>query len=99
MHFAERIAKKLAGFGEQFTVDGTTYKGVFKMLDSGTLRTYLDDVEVMGVVHPALLLVTQAAVPIVVDDTITRDGRTYSVLKTSLHRIGDTSVVKIVILS
>ncbi len=49
--------------------------------------------------RPGLLLVTRADASIAVNDTITRDGRTYTVLKTSLHRIGDTSVVKIVILS
>ena len=99
MHFIERIAKKLASFGEQFTIGSTTYRGVFKLLDSGTLRVYLDDVEVMGVVHPALLLVTAPNVPISEDDTLTRDGRTYTVLKTALHRIGNTSVMKIAILS
>lgn len=99
MHFAERIAKKLAGFGEQFTLSGVSYRGVFKALDSGTLRTYLDDVEMMGVVHPALLLVTEPSVPIAASDTITRDGRIYTVLKTALHRIGDTSVAKLAILS
>ena len=99
MHFAERIAKKLAVFGEQFTVNGTSHLGVFKILDSGTMNVYLDDVERMGVMHPALLLVTGPDVSIAPDDTVTRDGRTYTVLKTSLHRIGDTSVVKVVILS
>lgn len=98
MLFAHRIAKKLAKFGEQFTVNGTTCRGVFKILDSGTMRTYLDDVEVMGVVRPGLLLVTEADAPISVSDSISRDGRTFTVLKTSQHRIGDTSVVKLAIL-
>lgn len=99
MRFAERIASKLTRFGEEFQIDGVAYRGIFKPLDSGTLNTYLDDVEKMGVTHPALLLVTGADVPIDLNDSITRDGRTYSVLKTALHRIGDTPVVKIVILS
>jgi len=99
MHFAERIATKLARFGEEFTLGGTTYRGIFKALDSGTMRTYLDDVEIMGVVHPALLLVTGPDVPIDTEDTVDRDGRTYYVLKTSLQRIGDTAVAKIAVLS
>lgn len=99
MHFIERIAKKIANFGESFTLNGVTYKGVFKLLDSGTMRTYLDDVEMMGVVHPGLLLVTGVDVPISEDNTLTRDSRTYTVLKTALHRIGNTTVVKIAILS
>ena len=99
MHFAERIAKKLARYGEQFTLNSATYRGIFKPLDSGTMRTYLDDVEMMGVVHPALLLVTSPDVSIGANDTITRDGRVYYVLKTSLERIGDTPVARIAILS
>src|SRR5665811_1587262 len=66
---------------EQFTVNGTTHRGVFKILDSGTLNAYLDDVERMAVTHPALLLVTEPTVTINVNDSITRDGRIYTVFK------------------
>lgn len=99
MHFAERIASKLARFGEQFTVNGTTHRGVFKILDSGTLNAYLDDVERMAVTHPALLLVTEPTVTINVNDSITRDGRIYTVFKTALQRVGDAALAKVVILS
>lgn len=99
MHFADRIARKLADFGEHFTLDSVTYQGIFRTLDGGTMRVYLDDVEMMAVTHPALLLVTGPGVPVDTDDTITRDGRTYSVLKTAIHRIGDKPVAKIAILS
>jgi hypothetical protein len=99
MHFAERIAKKLERYGEQFELNSQTYRGVFKLLDSGTMRTYLDDGDMMSVVHPALLLVTLPDVTINVNDTITRDGRVYVVLKTALHRIGDTPVAQTAILN
>ncbi len=99
MHFAGRIARKLADFGEQFTLDSTQYRGIFRPLDSGTLRIYLDDVEMMAVTHPALLLVTGPDVPVSVSDTITRDSRVYTVLKSAIHRIGDTPVAKMAILS
>ncbi len=97
--FAERVLKKLEKFGEEFVVDGNTYHGVFRLLDSSTMHTYLDDVEIMGVEKPALLLATEPDADIEIDDTITRDGRTYTVWKTSLHRIGEVAVVMIVILS
>ena len=97
--FVERIASKLEKFGEQFTCDGNTYDGIFRILDTGTMRIYLDDVEIMGVVKPGLMLVTEPDADIEVDDTITRDGRVYTVLKQSLHRISGTSVVMIVILA
>ena len=97
--FAERVLKKLEKFGEEFEVNLNTYLGVFRVLDTGTMRTYLDDVEVMGVVKPGLLLATEPDADIDVDDTITRDGRNYTVLKTAQHRIGEVSVVKLVILA
>lgn len=99
MHFADRIARKLANFGEAFSVDDVTYRGIFKTLDSGTLRTYLDDVEVMGVTHPALLLVTEPNVPIGIGGSISRDSRVYTILKTAIQRVGDTPVAVIAILS
>jgi len=97
--FLDRLINKLAKVGEQFTVGANTYRGVFKSLDSGTMHVYLDDVEVMGVVRPGLLLTTRGDAVISVGDTITRDSRTYEVLKTSLHRIGGVAVVKLVILA
>jgi len=99
MVIADRILKKLDKIGEQFTVNSNTYRGVFKILDTGTMRTYLDDVEVMGVVRPGLLLVTKADASVAEGDHITRDGRTYEVLKTSQHRIAGVAVVKIAILA
>jgi len=98
MRFAERVARKIACFGEQFTVNGHTCRGVFKVLDSGTMNSYLDSTEAMAVIHPGLLLITDPDAPINPNDTLTRDGRTYTVFKTSQHRIGNISAVKLVIL-
>lgn len=95
----ERIAKKLATCGEEFTVNSNTYRGVFRILDTGTMRTYLDDVESMGVVRPGLLLVTEGSADIDANDSIARDGRTYTVLKVSRHRIGEVVVVKLAVLA
>lgn len=94
-----RIDTALKRIGEAFTIRGSTCLGVFKLLDSGTMRNYLDDVEVMGVTKPGLLLVTGSSTSIVDNDTITRDGRTYTVLKTSQHRIGGVVVMRIAVLA
>ncbi|MGC8863843.1 MAG: hypothetical protein ACP5R5_13860 [Armatimonadota bacterium] len=99
MVLSDRVNHKLTSYGEEFAVGGNTYRGVFAVLNSGTMHAYLDDVELMGVARPALMLVTGADVSIAVNDRITCDGRTYTVLKTSNHRIGDTTVVKIAILA
>ncbi len=96
--FEARIAKKLDKFGEQFTCDGNTYNGIFHVAGTGTLRTYLDDVQMMAVNKPGLMLVTDPDADIVRLDTITRDGIVYTVYEVSLQRISGTAALMIVIL-
>lgn len=95
----ERIDRALERIGEEFVVRGSIYKGVFKLLDSGTMRTYLDDVEAMGVTKPGLLLVTGSSASILVDDTITRDSRSYFVMKISQHKIDGVVVMQTAVLA
>ena len=96
--FETRIAKKLDKFGEQFTCDGNTYDGIFRVADTGTLRTYLDDSQMMGVNKPGLMLVTDPDADIERLDTITRDGIDYTAYEVSLHRISGIPALMIVIL-
>ena len=42
--FFERVLEKFERYGESFSVGTNTYHGVFKILDSGTLNSYLDSV-------------------------------------------------------
>lgn len=99
MVLKQRVTKKVETWGEEFALGSNTYHGVFAVLGASAIRAYLDDVELMGVARPALMLVTGPEVPLAVNDHITRDGRTYVVLKTSNHRIGETIAVKIAILA
>jgi len=95
-----RIDRKIAKHGEDFLVNGTTpEKGFFQVLDTGRMRAFLDDTEVMTVIRPALLLVTSSDAAIAVDDTILRDGRTYSVRKIFIERFGGTAMVKVAVLA
>jgi hypothetical protein len=99
MSFLTRIRKKLHIAGEQFTVGANTYHGVFKILDTGTMRIYLDDAEVMAVERPGLVLIADVDASIAAGNTITRDGREYYVMKVATHRIGGVAMVKIAILA
>ena len=98
MFVLQRIAQRVSKLGETFTVGANTYKGVFKPLDSGTLHTYLNDVEIMGIVNLGLLLITTPSAVININDTITRDSRTYTVLRSVVHRIAGVAVVRLVVL-
>ncbi|MGI6295481.1 MAG: hypothetical protein ACOX3G_05280 [Armatimonadota bacterium] len=99
MRFAERFASKLDRFGEEYSLSGDTYLGMFKLLDIGNMSLYLDDIERMGVTHPALLLATKPDVSIGIGDTITRSGQNYTVLKTAIHYIAGIAIVRIAILN
>ena len=99
MRFAERFAEKLRRFGEEYVINGNTEAGMFKLLDTGNMSLYLDDIERMGITHPALMLATTPDVVIGVGDPLTRDGRAYTVLKTAVHRIAGEPVVRIAILN
>ena len=99
MLYKQRIDKQFERFGEGFSINGTTpAKGFFQQLDTGRMHIYLDDTEVAMLTRPGLFLVVPADTQIAINDTITRDGRQYSVLKTSNQRIKNTVALKIVIL-
>lgn len=99
MPIADRVSKAIDRIGENFTLDGSTYKGVFRLLDMGTMRTYLDDVEVLGVAKPAFYLTTKSDVPIQSGSTITRGTQSYQVLKHIKLTIGAETVAKCAVLS
>ena len=99
MLFKKRLDNKLAAFGEDFLLNGVTpLKGFFQQLDTGRMHIYLDDTEVAMLARPGLFLVTSADASMAVGATIQRDGRTYSVLKTSIQRIAGTAVARIAVL-
>ncbi len=100
MSVLSRIEKKINKHGESFLLNGTTAaKGFFRMLDSGTMRNYLDDTEIMAVAKPALFLITLQSTPIALDNTIVRDGRTYHVRKVWTERFQGIATAKTAIIS
>ena len=98
--FKKRMDDKLASFGEDYLLNGTTpLKGFFQQLDTGRMHIYLDDTEVAMLTRPGLFMVTSAGAAIAVGNTVARDGRTYTVLKTSEQKIAGVTVAKIAILA
>lgn len=96
MSLLSRVNKKIAKFGEDFLINGVTPgRGFFQVLSSGSIGMYFDSYESSAIVRPALILVTTADAPIAVSNTITRDGRTYTIRKIVTQRLGGTAIVKI----
>jgi hypothetical protein len=97
---ALRIARKLDLFGEEVAINGTTHiKAFVQVLDTGRMHAYLDDTEAAVMVRPGLLLITSDDAALAVNDTLTRDGRTFTVRKVSTERALGEMVVKIAVLS
>ena len=100
MSILSRVNKKITKHGDDFLINGATPgKGFFHVMDSGTMHTYFDDTEVAAITRPTLFLVTSSDSTIAVGNTIARDGRTYTVRKIVIQRLGATTIVKLAALT
>lgn len=99
MSAANRFRECIERCGEVFTISSVEYMGIVQSLDSTRMRTYLDDVEISGVVKPGLVITAAPSVPLTVGAEITRDGRTFKVLKVFSHRIFGEVVLQVAVLS
>lgn len=87
---------KLAGIDPP-TPDPAPVSAIVAALDIGTMRTYLDDVEVMGVVRPGLKLVLAGDSTVIAADVFTREGRSFEVLKIMNQTISNVVVAKVAV--
>ena len=97
---SDRVKAKIERYGEKikFTKLGGVgaifwLMGVFQPLDTGTMNTYLDNTEVLGVARPGIKAVFDATqTAIAAADTFVRDGRTFEVLKVFYQRVSNEIV-------
>lgn len=103
---SDRIKAAITRVGEtlSFTkLNGTA--GTFSVVaivqpcDTGTLRTYLDDVEVLGAMRPAIKFNVASDVNVIADDTFTRGPASMTVWKVFPYYVGADVVCKEVIAS
>lgn len=96
MSLAARIKVKFDKHGESYMANGTVPgKGFFKILDSGTMRSYFDDIEISTFLKPALLLIVSSDAVLNVNDSIQRDGVTYKVRKIIKERFKGEVIFKL----
>jgi len=100
MKFKQRIDKTFDRYGEAFLINGTTEaKGFFQPLDKNRMHIYFDDIEQDSIVRPALIVMVPADTVVAINDTVTRDGRTYTVERMSNQRVKDTIVMQVILLT
>ena len=101
--YARRVAGLFAQSASTLTVIRAGVDHVvqcfFEPMDNGTIGTYFDGNESVGLLHPALMVWTQNAADIQVDDVFYYDGQNrpgtlvYTVRKVQFFRQGDTPLL------
>lgn len=70
---------------------------IVQPLDFGTQRTFLDDVEAMGVNKPGVKLTCKGDATVIADDAFTLDGRNFVVWEVFKHYlVGEVVVVTVI---
>lgn len=59
----------------------TVVTGIYRILDRGTMSTYLNDTEMLGVVRPGAIVFLKSDTTVVLSDVFSRDGRDYYILR------------------
>ena len=91
-----RVVSLFSRYGEDFTLirAGVNYsrRGLFAPMDNGTVSTFFDANESVGLLRPALSLYLDGSLtdPPIVNDVFYRDGRLWTVRKTHFYRMANT---------
>jgi hypothetical protein len=100
MGLKKRADDVFRAFGESFLINGVTEaKGFFQQLDQTRMNMYFDVIEQGSILRPALIALVPADTVVSTGDTITRDGRTYTVAKMSKQRVRDTVLSQTLLLT
>ena len=94
---ADRVFGKV---GESFLINGTVpAKGIFMLLDKNRMHVFFDDAEQDMFDRPALIALVPADTQMAVNNTVLRDGRTYTVKRVAQRRYADEIVSQFVLLT
>ena len=100
--YKKRLWRLIDKYGESFTLDGETdpsYRGIFHILDSTTVKMLLDDLESLSVLKPGLKLYTKAAVVLTRGQIVTRRGIDYKVKKSFTYAPAGEATHNVALLS
>ncbi len=98
--YKKRVTEQIDLHGEDFLVNGTAAaKGFFMLMDLTRLNTYFNSYEQAGLTKPALSLQVAADTSLEIDDTVDRDGRTYTVARLTQYRIHGEIVLQTAVLT
>ncbi len=94
----ERAKSTLESYGESFAIEGRPTKGFFQHLDTQRMNMFFDDIEISTIIRPALIVFIPGDATAAVNETLSRDGRTYTIKKLAKLRAKDTVVMQVLLL-
>lgn len=94
---ADKIFDKV---GQSFLINGVTpAKGIFMLLDKNRMHVFFDDVEQDMFDRPALIALVPASTSVAINNTVSLDGRTYTIKKLAKRRYKDEVVSQFILLT
>ena len=95
----QRFAASIERYGESFSVDGSSRKGVFMVLSASRAMSYLEESLVLAMPRPIRSAFVLASDPTTVDDTVSLDGQDLTVRFAQPVKAEGIVVAKMLILS
>lgn len=100
MGYKERLDNAFRKYGEDILLNGTIpMKGFFQILDQNRMNAYFDSVEQGYIDKPGLIVMVPGDSSAAVGNTVTRDGRTYTIKKVAKFRIVNSLVMQTLLLT
>jgi len=96
--FKDRHDAQIDRYGTSLTLNGATaFKAFIHLLEPLIISSYFTTSEASQIIRPGLRLEAKPNLAVVVNDTFTLDGRTYTIKKIATHYIGEEAVFKILL--
>lgn len=85
---------------QPFLINGSVQaRGMFMLLDKNRMHVFFDDIEQDTFDRPALIVLVPADTSVALNDTVSLDGRTYTVRRVARRRFRDEVVSQFILLT
>lgn len=100
MTLKTRADKVFHRAGQPFLINGSVQaRGMFMLLDKNRMHVFFDDIEQDTFDRPALIVLVPADTSVALNDTVSLDGRTYTVRRVAKRRFRDEVVSQFILLT
>ncbi len=90
----DKIKNKIIKYGTKITISGQEVSVLIRQLNTQEARNYLDDIEIMALIKPALCLVLPYDATVSDNSVFTLNSRSYTIKKVTPFMCGDEIIFK-----